>query len=53
LHNVDDRQVEVREDIDLHPHQREAARDEESGEEHHDRDGVPHGEDGRVHQPLW
>ena len=52
LGHVDHREVEVGEDVDLHPGQRQAAAQEEGKDANHHRIGVPQREDDRVHRFL-
>ncbi len=49
LDDIDDRQIEIGEDVDLHPGQRQAAADQQARQRHHDRDGVPQRENKGIH----
>ena len=50
LADVDDRQVEVGEDVDRHAVDRQAAGQRDRDHEHHHGHRPPHGEDDRVHE---
>jgi len=50
LGDVDDREVQVREDVDGHPEEGEAAPECDGDDEHHHGERSPHGEDDGVHE---
>src|SRR5438045_1097389 len=52
LHDVDDGQVEVGEDVNAQAQHGQAAADEEPRQRHDHGDGVPHCENNRVHWPT-